>query len=149
MSSAFWRFTPPVSISSGFGAWYPSWVVRSSSIVWQTSRYSSAGPWLRADPLALRGESRRPRSRPKSSATNRDALATTQSRRQRDRDVEPAAFAVGEGDPAAVVDSRLRVRGVASLRVADASIMPEVVNAPTHATCVAIGEKCADLISGR
>jgi choline dehydrogenase len=54
-----------------------------------------------------------------------------------------------EGDPAAVVDSRLRVRGVASLRVADASIMPEVVNAPTHATCVAIGEKCADLISGR
>ncbi len=52
-------------------------------------------------------------------------------------------------DANAVVDSHLRVRGVSALRVADASIMPEVVNAPTHAACVAIGEKCADLISGR
>jgi choline dehydrogenase len=40
------------------------------------------------------------------------------------------------------------VRGIDALRVADASIMPEVVNAPTHAACVAIGERCADLISG-
>jgi len=54
-----------------------------------------------------------------------------------------------DGDAAAVVDSQLRVRGVTALRVADASIMPEVVNAPTHAACVALGEKCADLISGR
>ena len=45
--------------------------------------------------------------------------------------------------------SGLRVHGVEGLRVADASIMPEVVNAPTHAACVAIGEKCATLISGR
>lgn len=52
-------------------------------------------------------------------------------------------------DAEAVVDSRLKVHGVDALRVADASIMPEVVNAPTHAACVAIGEKCADLISGR
>ena len=54
-----------------------------------------------------------------------------------------------DADVDAVVDARLRVRGVDALRVADASIMPEVVNAPTHAACVAIGEKCADLISGR
>jgi choline dehydrogenase len=54
-----------------------------------------------------------------------------------------------DGDTTAVVDSRLRVRGVAALRVADASVMPEVVNAPTHAACLVIGEKCADLISGR
>jgi len=52
-------------------------------------------------------------------------------------------------DTAAVVDSRLNVRGVAALRVADASIMPQVVNAPTHAACVAIGEMCAELISDR
>jgi len=54
-----------------------------------------------------------------------------------------------ESDTQAVVDSHLRVRGVDTLRVADASIMPDVVNAPTHAACVMIGEKCADLISGR
>jgi choline dehydrogenase len=54
-----------------------------------------------------------------------------------------------DSDPAGVVDGALRVRGVERLRVADASIMPEVVNAPTHAACVMIGEKCATLINGR
>lgn len=45
-----------------------------------------------------------------------------------------------------VVDAELRVHGVEGLRVADASIMPELPNAPPHAACVAIGEKCADLL---
>ena len=49
-------------------------------------------------------------------------------------------------DPMAVVDPQLRVRGVEGLRVADASIMPEIVNATTHAACVMIGEKGADLL---
>jgi choline dehydrogenase len=53
-----------------------------------------------------------------------------------------------QADPSAVVNARLQVRGIEALRVADASIMPEVVNAPTHAACVAIGEKCAAVISG-
>jgi choline dehydrogenase len=51
-------------------------------------------------------------------------------------------------DKTAVVDSSLRVRGVEGLRVADASIMPEVVNAPTNAACVMIGEKAAQLLKG-
>jgi choline dehydrogenase len=50
-------------------------------------------------------------------------------------------------DAEAVVDPELRVRGVDGLRLADASIMPEVVNAPTHAACVMIGERCASLIA--
>jgi choline dehydrogenase len=50
------------------------------------------------------------------------------------------------GDATAVVDPSLRVRGVDGLRVADGSIMPEVVNATTHAACVMIGEKAADLV---
>lgn len=49
----------------------------------------------------------------------------------------------------AVVDPALRVRGVRGVRVADASIMPVVVNATTHAACVMIGEKAADLLSGK
>jgi choline dehydrogenase len=49
-------------------------------------------------------------------------------------------------DAVAVVDASLRVRGVEGLRVADASIMPEVVNATTHAACVMIGEKAAALL---
>jgi choline dehydrogenase len=54
------------------------------------------------------------------------------------------------GDRLAVVDASLRVRGVEGLRVADASIMPEVVNATTNAACVMIGEKASDLLlSGR
>ncbi len=54
-----------------------------------------------------------------------------------------------ERDSMAVVDPQLRVRGVSRLRVADASIMPEVVNATTHAACVMIGEKAADLLQGK
>jgi choline dehydrogenase len=49
-------------------------------------------------------------------------------------------------DATAVVDPSLRVRGVDGLRVADGSIMPEVVNATTHAACVMIGEKASDLV---
>ncbi len=49
-------------------------------------------------------------------------------------------------DPMAVVDDRLRVRGVKGLRVADASIMPKIVSGNTHAPAVMIGEKASDMI---
>jgi choline dehydrogenase len=49
-------------------------------------------------------------------------------------------------DRMAVVDSTLRVRGVDGLRVADASIMPEIVNATTNAACVMIGEKVSEFL---
>ena len=49
-------------------------------------------------------------------------------------------------DALAVVDERLRLRGMERLRVADASIMPEIINANTNAACIMIGEKAAALI---
>jgi choline dehydrogenase len=52
-------------------------------------------------------------------------------------------------DDRSVVDDALRVRGVNALRVVDASVMPTITRANTNATAIMIGEKAADLISGR
>ena len=49
-------------------------------------------------------------------------------------------------DPESVVDPQLRVHGVDRLRVADASIMPQIVAGNTNAPSIMIGEKCADMV---
>jgi choline dehydrogenase len=49
-------------------------------------------------------------------------------------------------DDLSVCNSRLQVHGISGLRIADASIMPKIVSGNTHAACVMIGEKAADLI---
>jgi choline dehydrogenase len=46
-----------------------------------------------------------------------------------------------------VVDAELRVRGIARLRVADASVMPNVISGNTNAPAIMIGEKAAELIA--
>jgi choline dehydrogenase-like flavoprotein len=49
-------------------------------------------------------------------------------------------------DPAAVVDTRLRLNGIERLRVVDNSIMPRVISSNTNAAAIMIGEKAADMI---
>lgn len=51
-----------------------------------------------------------------------------------------------DSDKAAVVDARLKVKGLKGLRVADASIMPKIVTVNTNAASIMIGERCADFI---
>jgi len=52
-------------------------------------------------------------------------------------------------DPMAVVDSHLRVRGVDSLRVIDASVFPSVPSANINAATIMLAEKASDLILGK
>ena len=49
-------------------------------------------------------------------------------------------------DPLSVVDGDLKVYGVESLRVADASIMPRITTGNIMAPCVIIGERAAEII---
>jgi choline dehydrogenase-like flavoprotein len=53
-----------------------------------------------------------------------------------------------DGDPMAVLDPQLRVRGLDGLRVIDASAMPRITSGNTAAPTMMIAEKGAALIRG-
>ena len=68
------------------------------------------------------------------------------SRRKGDSVHHPVGSCRMGNDEHAVVDSRLRVRGVDRLRVVDASVMPRLISGNTNAAALMIGERGADLI---
>ena len=53
------------------------------------------------------------------------------------------------GDPNAVLDSRMRVRGIEGLRICDLSAMPNINAGNTAAPAMMLGSRCAALIQGR
>ncbi len=53
-----------------------------------------------------------------------------------------------DDDPMAVVDPKLRVRGIDGLRICDSSVMPSLMGSNTNAPVIMIGEKAADLVRG-
>jgi choline dehydrogenase len=63
--------------------------------------------------------------------------------------VRPTSTCAMGGTEDAVCDPDLRVRGVAGLRVVDASVMPAVPRGDTNAPTIALAERAADLIRGR
>jgi choline dehydrogenase-like flavoprotein len=69
-------------------------------------------------------------------------------RRRADTVYHPAGTCrMGSGEDA-VVDARLRVRGIERLRVADASVMPTLIGGNTNAPAIMIGERCAEFLRG-
>jgi choline dehydrogenase len=106
-----------------------------------------AGLWMareigRADALApWRG----PEALPGSIVVGDERLRAYLRRNTRSYSHYAGTCALGT-DAMTVVDAELRVHGIESLRVADASVMPAPVSANTNATVYAIAERAADLI---
>ncbi len=82
-------------------------------------------------------------------ASDDDALAR-HCRRFVKTNYHPAGTARmgADGDRMAVLDARLRVRGVDGLRVCDLSAVPDIVAGNTNAPAMMLGDRCADLMIG-
>lgn len=80
------------------------------------------------------------------SDTDDEAVLREDIRNRADTVYHPVGTCKMGRDKMAVVDHRLRVHGLKSLRVVDASIMPQVISGNTNAPTIMIAEKAADMI---
>ena len=64
-------------------------------------------------------------------------------------DYHPVGTCKIGNDELAVVDAKLRVRGIEALRVCDSSVMPLEISANTNAPTIMIAERASDMILGR
>lgn len=89
----------------------------------------------------IRGEEISPGIDIRDTANLEDAL-----RRTMDSEYHPVGTCKMGSDNLAVVDAQLRVHGIDGLRVADASVFPDMTSGNTNATAVMIGEKASDFL---
>ena len=77
---------------------------------------------------------------------NDDAALRDMIRRRADTVYHPVGSCKMGDDDMAVVDNKLRVRGLEGLRIADASVMPTLIGGNTNAPTIMIGERAAEFI---
>ncbi|RJS94381.1 GMC family oxidoreductase [Salinisphaera sp. Q1T1-3] len=121
----------------------PNYLAEPRDVQQMVSAVKIARRIMRAPPLAAHFE--RPLE-PLEDDMADDAAIADYVRRRAETIYHPVGTCRMGHDPDAVVDDRLRVRGIAGLRVVDASIMPTVVGGNTNAPTTAIAEKAADMI---
>jgi choline dehydrogenase len=79
-------------------------------------------------------------------AVTSDADLTEDLRERGVSNLHPVGTCRMGTDPKAVVDPRLKVRGISRLRVIDASVMPRIVGGNTNAPTIMIGEKGSEMV---